>query len=457
MNRTASQAKTSPQLHLIHFPWDNQHRLKADENDFDHTPVDSLRRYAPDFEVRLWTYSKIRDLCLEHYPRVWAGLEECAHPVMLVDVLRWVVVHHFGGIYWQMNATPLREMSAYLPGEGKAVRLFTEFVLSEEKRRAIAREPIRSGEPEESTRVLIQVFAARPREAFVEKVIEFLLGRVGKYTPQKDYDILYITGNAAVSTAYDQFGKNDTAVELIGLDESKRMLKWHYAGSWRKDKSSATAHSPSNHIVSPTRLDRFPKIGTFIYRWRKHPHESMLDKKDAALQRKTCAPHILDWLHKQAIQSVYEAPSGIMDESNSTINNYSAGDPNPKVVALNRRNLSSLRCQHINMLYSKFPKADLFICTDFLELLSYSEATRVLRRIMASKPRYLALTGYRFLNHTWDTALGDFRPLYFNLAPFKFPSPQEILPLPSIPDSRPDRCLMIWKAADMERAIHSWA
>lgn len=440
-------------IHMMHFPWDKNQTLKPNPDEFDRTSYDFMREYAVNFETLLWTYPKARDFCTEHYPDIWKTLQTVSRPVMLVDILRWVVIHHFGGIYWQMNATPLRAMSAYLPAGDKRVRLFTEFILSEDKCRAMANEPIRNGEAEEPTRVLIQAFAARPGEPFIKKTIEFLLDRVRKHTPKKDYDILYITGNAAVSTAYDQFGKNDPAVELIGLDESKRMIKWHYSGSWRKDAPESNSPPKTTQKARPTRMDRMPALGAVLYRWRKHHHESMLSEFDKGNPRQGCTPKIAAWIHERGIKSVYEAPSGLVTMPQASAVQYEFGDPIPAVVMENRKNNPTARCHRVNMLYSNFPTAELFVCANFLELLPHSEALRVLRRIIASKPRYIALTSYPFLNHSWDTALGDFRPVCFHLDPFQFPAPQEILRLPALPSSRPDRCLMIWRAADLAGAL----
>lgn len=440
-------------IHMMHFPWDKNQTLKPNPDEFDRTFYDSMREYAVNFETRLWTYPKARDFCAEQCPDIWTTLQTVDRPVMLVDILRWVVMYHFGGIYWQMNATPLRAMSAYLPAGDKGVRLFTEFILSEDKCRAMANEPIRNGEAEEATRVLIQAFSARPREPFIRRTIEFLLDRVRKYTPKKDYDILYITGNAAVSTAYDQFGKNDPAVELLGLDESKRLIKWHYSGSWRKDTPASKAPPKAAQQAPLTRMDRIPALGAVMYRWRKHHHESMLTELDKGAPRQGCTPKIAAWIHQRGIKSVYEAPSGLVTMPQTSAVKYEFGDPRLAVVMENRKNNPTAQCHRVNMLYSKFSTAELFICADFLELLPYSEALRVLRRIITSKPRYIALTGYQFLNHSWDTALGDFRPLCFHLEPFKLPTPQETLLLPALPNTRPDRCLMIWKAADVAGAL----
>lgn len=437
-------------IHILYFPWDKSHKLKANEEDFDHGPYFTLCKYAPDFEVRLWTLSKARDFCSTLYPEVWAVVEKCPHPTMMVDILRWLVVYHFGGIYWQMSTTPLVELGALLPSPGKDVRLFTEFNMSPEQCRAMAAEPIRHGEPEEPIRVLNQVFSAEPRSVFIQKVLDLVLDRNRTLVPRKDYDILFIGANAALSTAYDRFGKNDAGVELMNREESRRMLKWRYLGSWRRDpRPSAPSRSPATPPVPV--LDRWPAFASAYYRWcRRHPHEALVDQIDAVRPRTSCLPPMLPLIEKLGLRSVYEAPCGACDPAVGLPVEYAGGDPSRAVVRENRRRNRGgrVRFQPVNLLYSRFPSVDLFICPDFLEWLSYAEALRVLRRIAVSNPRHIALTGYRFLKDSWDTALGDFRPIDFCAAPFRFPEPMEMMDLPPVAGGRPDRCLMVWKTSD---------
>ena len=432
-------------IHIIYFPWDENHRLKADEFDFDQTPIELLRQYAPDFEVKLWTYSRARDFCQQHYPNVWKKIEHSSHPVMLVDILRWVVVHHFGGIYWQMNAVPLQPMDNLLPSAGKQVRLFTEFLNSPEFCQSMAKEPIRAGVPEESTRILIQAFSALPQANFLEKTIGFLVDRFEHHIPQKDYDILYITGNAAISTAYDQFGRQDSRVELIDLATSRRMLKWRYEGAWRKD--SPRTKKEEAPTFEPTRLDLVPLLAATAYRWLKtHPHELMLAEQNTTKSRKSCLADTMSFISEHHIRTVCEAPCGIVENIPDHIH-YVGATPNRSAISEYKTHAPhNARFHYANMLYTRFPRVDLFICPDFLESLPYRECLRVLRRILrTARPRYLALTSYRFLNDAWDTALGDFRPIAYHLSPFSFPDPITTFSLSHHTNSRSDRYLQLFQ------------
>ncbi len=444
-------------IHFIYFPWDEQHKLKSDENDFDHAPFFAMRRYAPDFEVRLWTYSKAKEFCSSLYPSVWDVVQKCPHPTMMVDILRWVVIHHFGGIYWQMTTTPLTDMNHLLPSEGKTVRLFTEFNSTPDQCRLMAAEPIRNGEPEEPIRVLNQVFSAQPKTYFIQKHIDLILKRNLTYTPRKDYDILFIGANAALSTSYDRFGKTDPTVELINLENSRLMLKWRYLGSWRKETRTAPIAAPTlNPPPAYCRLDQIPTLALGYHKWIKHhPHEKWLTQLDTTSSRTSSISFLKQWITNQGIRSVFEAPCGILQPVELPCP-YEGGDPSRLIVHANQQQTkkADIRFRHVNMLYTHFPSVDLFVCPNFLEFLSFSEARRVLRRILASKPKFLALTGYSLLGETWDTALGDFRPLNLRLPPFQFPEPTTTLPFPTTPNGRPDRCLCLWKIDSLGTFIH---
>ena len=437
-------------IHSLYFKWDINQQLDPCQEVLDHTPYRKMSAYAPDFEMRLWTLSPTKDFCQQYYPSLWEALMKCGRVIMMMDVLRWLIVNHFGGIYWQMSTTPLMRMSAYLPPPNKHVRLFTEFLLTPAQCMAMAAEPIRAGKPEEPIRISNQVFSASPGSPYRQKTIDFLLKRIQTMTPKKDYDVLYISANAAVSEAYDTFGKSDSSIELTDLTTTRRMIKWRYGGSWRKEKSSTPPPTETKPLPSP-KLDRAPSLASMYYTWVKpHPHEVWLTQQDVSCPRTSCLPLLETFIEKQVIRTVFEAPCGIFRPI-ATPCQYDGGDPSRLVVHTNKKQTkkTDIRFRHVNMLYTRFPLVDLFVCPNFLEWLSFAEAQRVLRRILASKPRFLALTGYPLLTEIWDTALGDFRPLNLRLPPFHFPEPIDSLPRPPLSGGRPDRCFMVWALNDL--------
>ncbi len=435
-------------IHMMHFPWDRDHKLLDDPNQFDKDPYLAMRDYAPDFEVKLWTYPEARALCEREYPDVWKALQNVSRPVMLLDVLRWVVVHHMGGIYWQMNTTPLAAMRSYLPSPGKSVRLFTEFELTPEQCRRSASEPIRNGEPEEATRVLIQVFSAVAGAAYVKRVIDFLAERVRKHTPQKDYDILFITGNAGASTAYDRFGKDDPAVERTDLAKSKSMIKWHYRGSWRTDdKERAGAQGPvmARGPVSRSRWRGAARVYYSLF--AKHPHELMAEAQDLQSRRVSAAAELLQIVRKLGVHTLCEFPCGeVFSDAMDPSIRYIGADPSRAAIRRNRlaHRGTGLRFVHIIPIYGGLPRVDLVACLGFVERVPFREASRILREIAASGARYVALTTCPLMLENFDTATGDHRPVNVQKPPFGFPDATWSCPHPDM-GGRPDRTIGVWE------------
>ena len=238
----AAHPKKSQRLfcHMIYFPWDKQQRFLQDEFNFDHNPYYFIKNFAKkeqNVKVQLWTFTKAKQFCAKYYPEIWSILERyAARPTMYVDILRWLFVYHYGGVYLQYRSVPKVPLHAFLPQKG-TVRFFTEKILSPEFAAQMANVPIRNGKPEELLRIRNQIFSAKkPKEKIIWKLICFLTDRMEKHRVTCDYDILYISANAAVSEFYDRYCKTDKDVELTSLKTTDKMIQIVCLGSWRVDK-----------------------------------------------------------------------------------------------------------------------------------------------------------------------------------------------------------------------------
>lgn len=442
-------------IHSIHFQWDENQYVDPLGAAFDMTPHHTMCAYAPDFDVRLWTYPLSRDFCVKHYPAIWEILQTCSRPVMMIDVLRWLITYHFGGIYWQMRTIPLVPMSRFFPTPGQEVRLFTENVMTPTQCQAMAIEPIREGRPEEPIRVSNQVFSAASGHPFLQDMVSFLLGRIQTMTPRKDYDVLYISANGAVSEAYDTFGKQAGGIELTNLETTRRMVKWRYGGAWRKDKTRTDATSAFSPARPPlSRTDRMPFVMRHLYKFVKpHAHETEFAETRRSMPHSRLV-HLQSFIREKGIQRVCEMPSGrftALPDAFGTIS-YFGLDVDRRVVRANQHEFvgTGRKFSHIVPLYARYPHVDLLICGDFLEYLSFAEGIRVLRRMLkTARPKYLALTNCPLLLDFWDTALGDFRPINFQRKPYAFPEPIVQIPLPPRNDRRADYSLAVWETRSL--------
>jgi len=224
-------------IHLIYLPWvSSTQKLKDDPNDFDHTAYNELKAANPGYDVKLWTLPVCRQFVQRYYPAYENDIFNVPRPVMMVDILRLLVVYHYGGIYWQYGSKPLVDMDQFLPGNNKNVKLFTEIILTDEFANEMSKEPIRNGQPEEKLRVGFAIFSAIPRHPYILELFKTAIQNTRKYKIIRDYDILFTTGNAIMSTVYDQVGKYQKDIELVDIDQSTSMATVSSNGSWRLKK-----------------------------------------------------------------------------------------------------------------------------------------------------------------------------------------------------------------------------
>ena len=229
--------ETTPRLiHLIYLPWDANQKLKADSNDFDKTFYKELQESNPNYVVKMWTLPDCRQFVRKYYPDYEQVIFNAPRPVMMVDILRLLIVYHFGGIYWQYESKPLTSMDSFLPSNEKNVKLFTEIIISDEFANKMSAEPIRDGNPEERVRVCTQIFSAVPRHPYLFALFEKTINNVQTYPIRRDYDILYTTGNAMMSTMYDKVGQHYDDVELMDENVISKMASISSNGSWRIKK-----------------------------------------------------------------------------------------------------------------------------------------------------------------------------------------------------------------------------
>ena len=227
-------------IHLMYFPWDKNQNLLKNQNDFDRTYCDELRKAYPDMLVMMWTLPLVHSFCDKHYPGLWEMVRQNAvRPTQLVDLFRWLVVYHFGGLYLQYDSKLYVHPEQLLPSQGFDLRLYTEFVWVTPVWQWLAgrKFAIRNYLPEEKWRIMNQLFAATPKHPYVWLTWTSILERMCKWKPKCDYDILFIGANAFVSELYDKVGQKQKTTERINFWQTRHLVKVSNKGSWRLDHS----------------------------------------------------------------------------------------------------------------------------------------------------------------------------------------------------------------------------
>lgn len=431
-------------IHLMFFPWGKDQKLIADQNDFDHTPYENMVRYASEFEVKLWDYYAAEKICLEHYPEVWTMAINFPRPMMTVNTLRWLMVYHHGGLSWQYDMNPLRPMEQYLPSKDKECRLFTEFVLfPDECRIKSDQEPIRAGVPEEPVRIPSQVFSAIPQHRYMKSVVGYIQKQAATYTFKRDYDCQFITGNAAASTAYDLFGKNDPTVERVGAVETRRMIKIIYLGTWRTEASNqgSEVRSQESGSALASSIKRVIKNVPGYYRVKPHVHESAFreareEDAELTLAENTLVDAVADLVAARQVRSVlnYPAPHlpGLRERLPDTVR-YTEGDM-----------VRGGTAGWMNLMFSKIPSVDLLIARGLFDHLPDYDVLRILDRCRKAGVKYILADHYPCLNGNWENYPGEWQPVKLTLKPFNLTEPEAWIADPD-PDRRTDRGLGLFR------------
>ena len=224
-------SNTFPKIvHLIYFPWNKEGKLKDNEHDFNHTFYYSFQEKHPDWEIRLWTLTKIKNFVSEYYSLykdIWSIIK---HPTQAVDFFRLLVTYHYGGIYWQYDSIQNSSLNTFLPPKGKSCRLFIETIKLNNFSLKLTSEPIRQNKSEELIRVANQSFSAYPKDKFLLYCIEKSWLNLQNLEVKTQYDILYIGANAMISEAYDEYIDKDNITLTYNTN---KYIQFSSNGSWR--------------------------------------------------------------------------------------------------------------------------------------------------------------------------------------------------------------------------------
>lgn len=87
------------------------------------TLAQSWRRHHPGWDYRLWKDTDSRRFLQSRYPDLLELYDSCVYPIQRVDMLRYCLLHHFGGVYADMDMECLRPVDELLEGRGMVVPL----------------------------------------------------------------------------------------------------------------------------------------------------------------------------------------------------------------------------------------------------------------------------------------------------------------------------------------------
>jgi len=147
----------------------------------------------------------------------------------------------------------------------------------------------------------------------------------------------------------------------------------------------------------------------------------------AAIRR--CLPELCRRLE---IRTLLDLPCGDcswMATIDLGVEQYIGADFLPELIEENARRYARTGREFrvLDLLSSSLPDADLVVCRDCLVHLSFEDIARAVSNLRGSRVTYLLTTTFPEQAVNEDIRTGDWRPLNLQIAPFHWPSPQELL------------------------------
>ena len=137
-------------------------------------------------------------------------------------------------------------------------------------------------------------------------------------------------------------------------------------------------------------------------------------------------------IKKYTITSIFDLPCGDfnwmkhVDVGDCT---YIGADVVKDLVLKNNSKYANTKraFMHLDVTRDQLPLADLIICRDLLVHLSNEDIIITLRNFKKSGAKYLLTTTFKSRAGNNDITSGDWRPLNLQVAPFRLPSPLEVI------------------------------
>ena len=132
---------------------------------------------------------------------------------------------------------------------------------------------------------------------------------------------------------------------------------------------------------------------------------------------------------------------------------YIGADIVPDVIAANSEKYARAGREFrvIDLCQGPLPHADLVFCRDCMVHLPFEMLASAVAQIRASGATWLMAKTFPATVENRDIALGDFRPLNLQLAPFHFPAPVELVDehCTESGGAHADKAMGIWLVADL--------
>lgn len=161
-------------------------------------------------------------------------------------------------------------------------------------------------------------------------------------------------------------------------------------------------------------------------------------------------------IRNKYIKSILDMPCGDfnwMQEVNLNEVNYIGADIVENLIQTNQKKYgaNNTKFQVLDITKDNLPKVDLIFCRDCLVHFSYKDIYKALTNVKKSKSEYLLTTCFYRCEENKDIITGEWRKLNFELPPFNFKKPIEIIDEKYTAKGLKysDKAMYLWKVSDI--------
>lgn len=216
---------------ILHFTWgllEPERPLPKPYRD----QIENWQQRHPEWEIRIHDGHAMRCLA-EEFPEI--PYDAYARAIQRCDVCRPMLLARHGGVYADLDVTPLDSLETVIREAGDpGALLLTEVVLSVPA--AVInglRRRIRRGRPERRRRIANYLMASEPGHAIWQEVLGLLSERAA-LSVREDYDVIYTTGPDVITEALTRL-RDRADVRVLDADRSRACFHHAQDGGWRTD------------------------------------------------------------------------------------------------------------------------------------------------------------------------------------------------------------------------------
>lgn len=171
---------------------------------------DSWKKYHPNYKYILWDKKMIDELIRNNYPQYYDTYLDLKHMVQKIDMAKYIILYHYGGIYVDMDCECLKSVDNFI--KGKQVILAKLYLNSFEKLLIFGLDyafddVIQNG----------IMFSTKEHPFFKNLVDNIVSVDKTKYLFETDINYIFrTTGPGLLTKCYYSYNKND-----IYIDNSK--------------------------------------------------------------------------------------------------------------------------------------------------------------------------------------------------------------------------------------------